>query len=757
MSERNTPVKIKYLITLSRRSRFPALAFLFVLACSCAAADEPCCANGDSSDQGQLCGPVAAPLPPATSTTNPADEDIEVSSQGAELSRTGDALLKGKVDVRQGDRHLSAEDVQYDDATQSLSMEGNVEYQDPLVRVRGDTGKYDAAGGASFGGAEFELPSRPARGAAKEIVVKRDGQVSLDDVRYTTCPVGNEDWVLKAGDIDLDTAERNGTGRRIRLDFKGVPILYTPYISFPLGNERKSGFLFPEFGVSDRNGVELGSPYYFNLAPNFDLLMTPRIWTNRGLALENEFRYLGHGDRGEIYAFALPNDKVRDDDNRSYVHWTNLSDFWERWRFVADAANASDNNYFEDFGQGSEITSTLYVKRDAQLRYYGEHWTFLGQAENFQTIDQTIPQESRPYTRLPRVLARGLWENAPLGLEYQLDGEMVYFTRDDGVTGGRMDVEPQIRWPLRRPGYYIVPGAAYRYTTYELDDVVTGAPTSPSRSAPIYSLDSGLTFERITPKSITTLEPRLLYLYVPFRDQTDLPVFDTGIPDLNLVELFRRNRYVGADRLSDANQLSGGVTARLIDTASGQQFLSATLGETWYFESPRVLLPDEVPSNRQYSNFVGELELSAYRHWNMRLGVEWNPEATQSEKGQISLQYKPAAQSVVNLGYRYRRDLIEQVDGSIAWPIARRWNIYTGAVYSLRDEALIDQFAGFEYASCCWRVRLVQRRYVSSRTGQRDSSLALQLELTGLSSVGVPADAFLENAIRGYSRTRSEP
>ena len=755
MSERNTPVKIKDLITLSLRSSFPAqLALLLVLACSRAAADEPCCANAESEDQEQLCGPVAAPLPPPTSTTSPADEDIEVSSQGAELSRTGDALLKGKVDVRQGDRHLSAEDVKYDDATRSISVEGNVEYQDPVVRVRGASGTYDAAGGASFGDAEFELPSRPARGSAKEIVVKRDGQVSLDDVRYTTCPVGNEDWVLKAGDIDLDTATRNGSGRRIRLDFKGVPILYTPYISFPLGNERKSGFLFPEFGLSDRNGVELGAPYYFNLAPNYDLLLTPRIWTNRGLALETEFRYLGHGDRGEIDALVLPSDKLRDNDNRSYVHWTNRSDFWERWRFVADAANVSDNNYFEDFGQGSEITSTLYVKRDAQLRYYGEHWTLLGQAENFQTIDQTIPQESRPYTILPRILAHGLWEDTPLGLEYQLDGEMVYFTRDEGVTGGRLDVEPQIRWPLRRPGYYIVPEAAYRYTGYQLGSVATGAPNSPSRAAPIFSLDSGLTFERITPKRIATLAPRLLYLYVPFRDQNDLPVFDTGIPDLNLVELFRRNRYVGADRLSDANQLSGGVTARLIDTASGQQYLSATLGETWYFESPRVLLPDEVPSNRQYSNFVGELELSAYRHWNMRLGLEWNPDATQSEKGQLSVQYKPAAQSVVNLGYRFRRDLIEQVDGSVAWPIARRWNVYTGAIYSLRDEALIDQFAGFEYVSCCWRVRLVQRRYVSSRTGQRDSSLALQLELNGMSSVGVPADAFLENAIRGYSRTQ---
>ena len=752
VSQRSTPAKIKYLTALQRSPRSQSqLAILAIaLACGRAVADEPCC--GDP----HLCGEVAAPLPPPTSTAKPGDEDIEVSSQGAELSRTGDALLKGKVDVRQGDRHLSAEDVQYDNTNRTLKVEGNVDYEDPLVRVRGESGTYDAEGGASFGGAEFELPSRPARGTAREIVVKRDGHVSLDEVKYTTCPAGNEDWVLKAGDIDLDTTERNGSGKRIRLDFKGVPILYTPYISFPLGNERKSGFLFPEFGVSSLNGIQFGVPYYFNLAPNYDLGLTPRIWTDRGVMAEGEFRYLGHGERGELDALVLPNDRLRHED-RSYVHWADLSDFGESWRFTVDAANASDSNYFEDFGQGSAITSTLFVKRDAQLRYYGEHWSLVGQAENFQTIDQTIAPESLPYTILPRVLARGLWEQMPLGFEYEIDGEAVNFDRHVGVTGARLDVAPAIRWPLRRPGYYIVPEIAYRYTTYDLSGVVAGQSTSPSRSAPIMSLDTGLTFERISSKRITTLEPRLLYLYVPFRDQNDLPVFDTAIPDLNLVELFRPNRYVGADRLSDANQLSGGLTARLLDTASGRQFLSGTLGETWYFESPQVVLPGEVPSNRQYSNFIGELELSAYRHWNIRMGVEWNPDARRSEKGQFSVQYKPAAQSVVNVGYRFRRDSIEQVDGSIAWPIARRWNVYTGIVYSLLDSSLIDQFAGFEFASCCWRVRLVQRRYVSSRTGERDSSLALQLELTGLSSVGVPADAFLENAIRGYSRTRPEP
>ena len=721
------------------------------LACGRALADEP--ETTPASEQ--LCGTVAAPLPPATSPAKPGDENIEVTSQGAELSRTGDAVLKGKVEVRQGDRHLSAEDVHYDNNTRSLEVQGNVEYQDPRVRVKGESGTYDAAGGATFAGAEFELPSRPARGAAREIVVKRDGNVHLDQVKYTTCPAGKEDWRLKANEIDLDTAARNGSGRGIRLDFKGVPILYTPYISFPLGNERKSGFLFPEFGVSDRNGVELGVPYYFNLAPNYDLSLTPRVWTDRGFMLESEFRYLGHGDRGALDAVALPNDKLRDED-RSYIHWVHRSDFLESWRFLADAANASDSNYFEDFGQGSEITSTLYVKRDAQVRYYGKHWSLLGEAQNYQTIDQTIPEPSRPYTRLPRILARGLWEETPLGFEYEIDGEFVNFERNEGITGSRLDLEPVVRWPLRRPGYYIVPEAAYRYTTYALGDVPAGQPKSPSRSAPILSLDSGLIFERLTTRRITTIEPRLLYLYVPFRDQTDLPVFDTALPDLSLVELFRSNRYVGADRLSDANQLSGGITARLLDTASGQQFLSATLGETWYLSSPRVVLPGEVASDRQYSNFIGELDLSAYRHWNIRMGVEYNPFDARSEKAQASVQYKPAAKSVVNVGYRFRRDLIEQVDGSIAWPLARRWNVYAGTVYSLRDNSLIDEFAGFEYASCCWRLRLVQRRYVSSRTGNRDSSLALQLELTGLSSVGVPADAFLEHAIRGYSRTRPD-
>jgi LPS-assembly protein len=706
----------------------------------------------------ELCGPVVAPLPLPAATSGAQSEEIEISSDSAELSRSGDARLKGHVEVRQGDKKITAEDVEYDAATQGFRVAGEVGYEDPQIRVRGESGTFNRAGTAQLGGARFELPSRPARGAARKIAVERGGKVSLDDVEYTTCPVGNEDWMIRARDIDLDTVSRNGTGRNVRLDFKGVPILYTPVISFPLGEERKSGFLFPDFGYSQRSGVKLATPYYFNLAPNYDLVATPRLISERGIELGTEFRYLTPRHYGGLEAVYLPNDDLRDRD-RGFVHWGHSGDFTQRWRVYVDAASVSDSNYFEDFGVGAHDTSTIYLERAAELNYYSEHWSLLGQVQNHQVIDQTIPEDVRPYSRLPRFVARGQWENAPLGLSYAFDGELVYFARDVGITGGRLDLEPEVSWPITGPGYYVIPRASYRYTLYELGSVPAGGEDRPSRSLPISSLDAGMIFERPfghENQRLFTFEPRLLYLFIPFREQGDLPVFDTALPDLNLVQLFRRNRYVGADRVGDSNQLSAGLSARMLDADSGRQFLSATLGQAWFFESPLVTLPGEIAGTREYSNFFAELDLTAYQNWNVRAGLEWDPDATRNEKGELSVQYRPAPESVINVGYRFRRDLIEQVDASFAWPVSNRWNLYAGAVYSLRDDTLIEEFAGIEYASCCWRLRMVQRRYVSSRTGERDSSFALQLELNGLSSVGVPADAFLEEAIRGYSRPRSE-
>jgi LPS-assembly protein len=247
-----------------------------------------------------------------------------------------------------------------------------------------------------------------------------------------------------------------------------------------------------------------------------------------------------------------------------------------------------------------------------------------------------------------------------------------------------------------------------------------------------------------------TLEPRALYLYTPFRDQSTLPLFDTGLPDLNLVELYRNNRYVGADRVNDANQVAFGLTSRLFNATSGAQYLAVSVGQAYYFEKPRVVLPNEPPATRDTSDFIAQVSLTAYKNWNLEAGIQWNPEDTRSERSQFRLQYRPDGDHVVNLAYRAQRDRLEQADVSSAWPIGNRWNAYGRIVYSLRDNETLDRFAGFEYRACCYRLRAVARRFISSRTGEQDTGFYLQLELNGLASVG-KADAFLERTIRGYS------
>jgi LPS-assembly protein len=700
----------------------------------------------------------AAPQP-ATRVADDSQAPIEVTSEGAELTRAGDAVLKGKVRIRQGSRTLSARNAQFDASERRFTLEGDVEYADPELRVRGTSADVAQEGTASFEGAEFELPARQARGAAQHIRLEQGGTLELDGVRYTTCPVGNEDWVLKAAGIDINQQTRTGTGRNVRLDFKGVPILYTPIISFPVGDQRKSGFLFPNFGQSSRGGTEIAVPWYWNIAPNYDATLTPTWMSRRGIDLGTEFRYLTEEHRGQLDIDYLPHDDLYGDD-RSYARLVHQTDFNPRLRFSADAGNVSDSDWFEDFGLGPEGTSVTYVGRLAQADYLGDYWTARGRVQQFQTIDQTIDPLDRPYTVLPQIAVRGLFPDLDFGLTADLGGEFVNFDREEGVVGRRIDVWPQFRLPLRAPGMYVEPAASWRYTAYDLDETAPGADRRPSRSMPVFSVDSGLTFERPSgsrDQRLITLEPRIFYLYVPYRDQSALPIFDTGVPDLNLFQLFRSNRYVGPDRFGDANQLSFGLTTRMFDQATGRQLLSASVAQAFFFDQPRVTLPDEPPETDDWSDIVALLELTAYDNWNVNMGIQWDPAQTRSERGEIRLQYQPRYDSVVNLGYRFRRDSVEQIEGSVAWPVARDWSVYARMVYSLQDERTLERLFGFEYRACCWRLRLVSRRYVSSRTGESDSSIQLQLELNGLSSVGVAADAFLEHSIRGYSARPDTP
>jgi LPS-assembly protein len=710
-------------------------------------------AIADECVQPEAAAPAAAPPPEGGARKAPEEQPVELrSGGGAEVSRDGDVTLTGGVTIIQGEREVSAESATYDASERRFDVEGDVEFRSPDLRLKGGSGSWNALGTGQFTGAEFELPQRPARGSASTLEMTREGQLMLSDVRFTTCPAGSTDWELKASSIEIDQRTQQGTGRDVRVNLKGIPILYTPVISFPVGSARKSGFLFPSFGNSDKSGFEVGVPYYLDLAPNYDMTLTPFVMTRRGFGIGIDYRYLTERSSGKIDTDYLPGDDLAGRDRR-YSALVHSTDFTDRLRFDADLADASDSRYFEDFGLGPDGTSITFLDRHLHLAWLGQGWRLDGRAQDFQTIDLSVDPLDRPYSRLPQVAFTGLWPVAG-GFEASLDAETVWFDRDEGVTGLRADATPRIAWPLRGPGYHFEPSAAWRATAYELTGTAAGVDDAPDRTAPIASLDAGLVFDRVAGERgqfLHTLEPRLRYTWIPFREQDELPVFDTALPDLNLVQLFRTNRYVGADRLGDANEVALGLTTRLLREQTGQQYLTATIGQRVYFESPAVILPGELPEQRNASNLVGEVELTAWRDWSARVAMEWDDEQSNTLRGEAGVQYRPAPDKVVNLGYRYREGLLEQWDAAFAWRLSPNWQLYARQVYSTKENESIDRFAGFGYAGCCWRLRLLARNYVSNRTGESDNSVLLQVELTGLSSVGTRSDTFLENAVRGYS------
>jgi LPS-assembly protein len=768
------------------------------------------------------------PAPPKYTFVRPADippddHRIHVDSDDAVLGADGNAVLNGRVTVRQDARSVAADSVTYDYDNDKLTVKGKVDFLDPKLRVRSDSGSYETDGGANFNEAFFQLMDRNGRGFAKDVDLHPDGKLDLNNVRYTSCPVGNEDWSLSASKINLDTKLQEGVAHHVTMRFKDVPIFYTPYISFPLGDERKSGVLFPSFGHSGSNGFDVEVPYYFNLAPNYDLTVTPGLLTARGVQLAEDFRYLTAHSHGQFDATFLPNDKQQHDD-RSYVRYTDITDIRHGLRFDADIASVSDSNYFQSFAVGTEQTSVTFLERRADLLYYDDAWRIRAQLQNFQTIDTTVIDADRPYSRVPRVQASALYPIENSNFEFGFDSEAVNFLRGVGPTGVRLNLAPEIRWSKRAPGYFFEPAVGYDFTQYDLQDAGPGRPSTPSRALPYARVDTGLVFEReagAQGQRTQTLEPRLVYSFVPYRNQDELPIFDSGLPDLNLTELFRTNRYVGSDRIGDANQVALAVTTRLFDTVSGTQYLSATVGQIRYFSIPRVGLPQDAlslqgirdqngqplgaiplvnplavpgaltaPGGQSYvafpgqyfpgqypyglsrtsrvlatgqdpafpaSDIVAEVALTGYKHLGVNLDYQWNPYTSQTEKSEISVQYRPDPSRVVNIGYRFQEGILKQWDGSFAWPIAAHWNTVGRWVYSLQDRQTIEQVAGFEYKSCCYKVQLVQRRYLSIRPGTTtsggtlDTSIALQLELTGLSSVGKREDSFLEQSIRGYS------
>jgi len=705
-------------------------------------------------------------------TTAPAANSVNTPTQVTADQLTGylhgESLLTGNVLATQGDKRMNADSMRYDSISGDTHALGNVHFSSPNILLQGPSADYNFNSESGlFKDAKFFLPQRHGRGTAKILRVLDKSHDLLMDVHYTTCPVGNHDWILNAPDLELNQTTNTGVGHNVTVDFFDVPIFWTPYIDFPLNDERKSGFLAPSLGFSTFSGFDITTPYYLNLAPNYDATLVPRIISKRGFDMGGEYRYLTNDSNGSLDLNYLPHDQLADQE-RGLLHYSDLTKLGDHgWKFDTAYNWVSDNLYFQDLGDSLAAIATTIQERHAAVSYGipDSNWTFMTQVQEWQVVDPNILPINYPYKRLPQMVLS--WQSDPSNNrpQYAFNSEIVQFQQDEEIGALRTDIKPNVSYTFGNAGYYFTPTAAMRLTEWDLNqNVPVGTESQLSRATPIISLDSGMFLQRDVGDSgtyVQTLEPRLFYLNVPYRDQSQIPIFDTIQPQFNFLELFTDNSFVGADRQSDANQLSYALTSRLLDTSDGSQLLEADIGQIRYFSNRNVQLPGVAPQTYLFSNVIGDLTLNFNDNWSAMYDQQWDPTTRQTDLASVSVQYHPAFHQVINLAYRYNRPLdLKQTDLSFAWPLSNHWSVVGRWNFDVQNKVTLESFEGFEYDNCCWNFQIVHRRYITqmgtqsgTQTGQANSMLFFQLQLKGLSTIGRHLEDFLQNGILGYSDT----
>ncbi len=690
--------------------------------------------------------------PPGSIAASADAQPADFSADQFDVSKQQRYTLSGSAVVSQGQRRLEAPTISYFTVEKRAEALGPVKYQDATLLFTAASAKLDLASDqAELEGVEYQLVVGRGNGRAHKAQRLGDNRSKLEQVSFSTCDAAHPDWILSARKMTLRHDEGTAIASNLTLNFKGVPLLYLPYARFPIDDRRQSGLLAPSIGGTSGNGLDISLPYYLNLAANYDLTLTPRLITDRGLMLGGEFRYLQPSYRGGLeFTYLNKDDNLQRD--RGLYRLGHVHSLGGNWYASADLYRVSDRRYFEDFGDSLNTTAISLLRSSVRVAGRGNWWDFSVDADTFQVIDQLILPQAEPYSRVPRVYYAVESQNLT-GPVFGVRSEVVGFERAVGVTGSRVDAHPYVSWPIVRPSYYLTPTLSYRYTSYDLD---RGPDTRPDRALPIASVEGGLLFDRAThwfaASANQTLEPKAYYLYAPYREQDDIPVFDTGELTYSFGQLFRGNRFSGADRQQDANQLSLALTTRVTEDSSGIERLSASVGQIFYFRDQRVQLPGIAATSLNRSSYIGEINVGLSEEWTASAGLQWDPNLSRTELAAIRVARRFANNGIVNLSYRFRRNLVEQVDSSFYWPLNERWKLIGRWNYSLRDRSNLEAFAGFEYESCCWAARLLGRRYLQNQLGQERSAIYFELELKGLGSLGRKSDELLERAISGYRR-----
>ena len=719
---------------------------------------------------------------------------VEVSADSAEATQDGKAIYRGDVQIFQGIRTLSSKYTELNQVTRDVTAEGNVFYQDGQVTLRSNDALHSNLDTREtrLDKAEYQLHSSPARGKAEHINLnEQKRQLELETAQFTTCPPGQEMWWLKASSVKVDQNEVFGEAWNASLWLYDVPVFYVPYMTFPVKDERKSGLLYPTFGFSSSDGMDLRTPYYWNIAPNYDMTLTPRYIENRGTMLQNEFRYMPTEEqKGRLYTEYMGEDrraKASDAniDSRWLVnlnHQSRLND--DSLRIKADATRVGehDYNYFNDLSPPVSSGVDNQLMQSLTGGVYQEQWNFSGEVRDYQIL---LPDALEPHQMLPRInynaYHTGNW------YETSLSSELTRFAhsseRRKAYTGDRLHLEPELTIPLAKaPGYSLESQFKLMYTHYQqevpsdmdsyyLQQGFGNLSSTVNRTLPSARVKGGLVFDRIGDWNqqlyTQTLEPEFQYHYVPYQNQDNIGLFDTTnmLPDY--YSLFSDRRYAGLDRISDANNVSMGLTSRVFDDQSVER-VRVTVGQAYSLTQPRVtLLPNQADSSNSRSLLTFEGDVHPSDPWFLKARMLYNTEESRMSLGSSAVEYRQE-QFMAQLNYRYVRQGnvvvtapyeqtdMSQLGGLTAIPINQKWQAIAAYYYDLQQSLNIDRLIGLRYDSCCWSLDLVLEQENKpdnvTLTASPETRVGLQFQMKGLGSVGSGTNYTLDTQLLPYTR-----
>lgn len=726
------------------------------------------------------------PLPQQDGAAPPEESDISARAVRSRM-QGNDVSLFGEANAVQGYRHMRSDEAMIDRDEESATLRGNVTIREPGVLLQGESARiYSRSGEAEIHDTQFVLHAEHMRGTADLLERDTEGMIHVHNGLITYCPPGEDDWGVLSETMEIDLEEGLATAHHARVEVKGVPVFYTPWLRLPLDDRRRTGLLWPDFGNDSSGGLDISVPVYLNLAPNYDALYAPRYIEARGLDNEAQLRYLNPlvGEWLAGGAFLKNDQKYRDQvpEGESTDRWLGILRqnglFQERWRSRIDYSKASDVDYMRDLQttnlDAQRATSLLQL---ASLDYLGDNWLMNLRAQQFQSLADDIEKD---YEELPQFTTQYRSDGTPFALEPILLAQYSNFgAQEDVVTGQRLYGEAGMSYPMLWRFASLQPTLKYRQVDYALSDAETFieerpiTDDSPSAGAPLFNLDGRLIFERDTSVAgknlYQTLEPRLYYLYSEEKNQEDQPVFDSAELTFTYYQLFRDTRFSGYDRIDDANQISAGVTSRYVDDTTGRDLLTASIGQIYYFEDRNVQLFDAGPPIQETSSEIaGDLVFAPSSHLGLRSSMVWDPHKANLNAGFVEGSYRTDAGGIFNLGYSYRRNATtvitqpqtEEASASGYLPLDNNWSIFAAMNYSVEDNLSVEDMVGVEYDTCCWTVRMLQLRYYNNVSGQitdfsnpdleRETTVQFQFLLKGMGGFGNRITNIMQNMIRGF-------